>query len=60
MILFSYFTVTKLNNNKTASRRKQRKAHFAASSVERRQRMSSPLSKDLFQRLHVRVYMMNV
>lgn len=39
---------------KTESRRKMRKAHFAAPSHERRLRMSSPLTKDLFQRLHVR------
>jgi hypothetical protein len=30
-----------------------RKAHFGASSVERRVRMSSPLSKELFMRHHV-------
>eukprot|EP01036_Dinobryon_divergens_P026498 gene26498-35161_t len=31
-----------------------RKAHFGATSVERRTRMSSPLNKDLFLRHHVR------
>eukprot|EP01038_Epipyxis_sp_PR26KG_P013281 gene13281-17794_t len=44
----------KLNPNKTSSRRKQRKAHFGATSFERRQRMSAALNKDLFQRYHVR------
>lgn len=37
----------KFNANKTASRRKERKAHFAAPSSERRIRMSAPLSKEL-------------
>jgi len=31
-----------------------RKAHFGASSVERRARMAAPLSKELFMRHHVR------
>jgi large subunit ribosomal protein L26e len=44
----------KLNANKTSSRRKMRKAHFGATSVERRLRMSAPLSKELFLRHHVR------
>ncbi len=39
--------MVKLNANKTSSRRKMRKAHFGASSVERRERMASPLSADL-------------
>ena len=45
--------MAKLNANKTSSRRKMRKAHFGATSVERRARMSAPLSKELFQRHHV-------
>ena len=44
----------KLNPNKTASRRKMRKAHFGATSVERRVKMSCPLAKDLQQRYGVR------
>lgn len=47
------FTVVKVNVNKTSSRRKMRKAHFGASSVERRVRMSAALNKELFQRFHV-------
>ena len=43
----------KLNPNVSSSRRKSRKAHFASTSVERRVRMSSALSKELFQRYHV-------
>ena len=39
--------MTKLNTNTTSSRRKQRKAHFGATSVERRERMASPLAADL-------------
>ena len=39
--------MVKLNNNVTSSRRKQRKAHFGATSVDRRERMASPLSADL-------------
>ncbi|KAJ1439392.1 60S ribosomal protein L26 [Ochromonadaceae sp. CCMP2298] len=46
--------MAKLNANKTSSRRKMRKAHFGASSVERRARMAAPLSKELFMRHHVR------
>mmetsp|Transcript_87786 Transcript_87786/g.246649 ORF Transcript_87786/g.246649 Transcript_87786/m.246649 type:complete len:146 (-) Transcript_87786:24-461(-) len=46
--------MVKLNVNKTSSRRKMRKAHFSATSVERRTRMSAPLSKDLFLKHHVR------
>ncbi|RYH04919.1 hypothetical protein EON65_46125 [archaeon] len=53
LCVFCLFVVAKLNVNKTASRRKQRKAHFSATSVERRVRMSSGLSKELFQRHHV-------
>jgi len=37
----------KFNKQVTSSRRKQRKAHFSASSAGRRQRMSSTLSHDL-------------
>lgn len=48
-------STVKLDANKTSSRRKMRKAHFGATSVERRKRMSSPLSKELFLRHHVRV-----
>ena len=44
----------KFNNDKTSSRRKMRKAHFSATSVERRVRMSAPLSKELFQKYNVR------
>mmetsp|Transcript_49365 Transcript_49365/g.97662 ORF Transcript_49365/g.97662 Transcript_49365/m.97662 type:complete len:139 (+) Transcript_49365:105-521(+) len=46
--------MAKLNVNKTSSRRKMRKAHFGATSVERRARMACPLSKELFLRHHVR------
>jgi len=46
--------MVKLNANKTSSRRKMRKAHFGASSVERRIRMSAPLKKDLALRYKVR------
>merc|ERR1712146_843309 len=38
----------------TSSRRKQRKAHFGASSVQRARRMSSMLSKELFSKYNVR------
>eukprot|EP00604_Paraphysomonas_vestita_P003344 CAMPEP_0174818006 /NCGR_PEP_ID=MMETSP1107-20130205/597_1 /TAXON_ID=36770 /ORGANISM="Paraphysomonas vestita, Strain GFlagA" /LENGTH=142 /DNA_ID=CAMNT_0016029285 /DNA_START=63 /DNA_END=491 /DNA_ORIENTATION=- len=44
----------KFNSDKTSSRRKNRKAHFSATSVERRVRMSAGLSKDLFQKFNVR------
>jgi Ribosomal proteins L26 eukaryotic, L24P archaeal len=43
----------KINPNKTSSRRKMRKAHFGATSVERRVRMSCPLSKDMQMRYKV-------
>lgn len=46
--------MAKLNVHKTSSRRKMRKAHFGATSVERRTRMVAPLSKELFQRYNVR------
>jgi len=46
--------MVKVNVNKTSSRRKMRKAHFGATSVERRVRMSAALNKELFQRHHVR------
>ena len=42
-----YVQMVKLNNDKTSSRRKMRKAHFGATSVERRERMASPLAADL-------------
>jgi large subunit ribosomal protein L26e len=41
----------KFNSDKTSSRRKMRKAHFGASSVDRRKRMSCGLSKDLQNKL---------
>lgn len=44
----------KFDTTKSSSRRKSRKAHFGATSHERRIRMSSALSKDLFQKYHVR------
>ncbi|KYQ92072.1 S60 ribosomal protein L26 [Tieghemostelium lacteum] len=44
----------KLNPNVSSSRRKSRKAHFSASSGERRIRMSAPLSKDLRTKYNVR------
>ena len=44
----------KLNPNKTASRRKMRKAHFGATSHERRIRMSSPLDKELQRKYRVK------
>lgn len=47
--------MVKLNPNKTSSRRKMRKAHFGATSVERRVRMSAPLKKDLFLKYKVRI-----
>ena len=47
-------TVVKLDKSKTSSRRKMRKAHFGASSVERARRMSASLSKDLSQKYNVR------
>ena len=44
----------KLNANKTSSRRKMRKAHFGATSHERRIRMSSPLDKELQRKYRVK------
>merc|ERR1719456_405511 len=44
----------KYNQNVTSSRRKSRKAHFQASSMERRKIMSAPLSKELRQKYNVR------
>lgn len=44
----------KLNKLKTASRRKNRKAHFTAPSHIRRRLMSAPLSKELRQKYNVR------
>jgi large subunit ribosomal protein L26e len=44
----------KLNPNKTSSRRKMRKAHFGATSHERRIRMSSPLDKELQRKYRVK------
>jgi large subunit ribosomal protein L26e len=38
----------------TSSRRKMRKAHFGATSVERSRRMSAPLHKDLREKYNVR------
>ena len=47
------FVAVKADQNKTSSRRKMRKAHFSATSVERRVRMSAPLSKELFAKHNV-------
>ncbi|KAL1195025.1 Large ribosomal subunit protein uL24z [Cardamine amara subsp. amara] len=44
----------KYNPRVSSSRRKSRKAHFTASSSERRVIMSSPLSTDLRQKYNVR------
>eukprot|EP00744_Colponema_vietnamica_P000306 GILI01000548.1.p1 GENE.GILI01000548.1~~GILI01000548.1.p1 ORF type:complete len:152 (-),score=69.32 GILI01000548.1:110-523(-) len=44
----------KFSANVTSSRRKCRKAHFTASSNERRTLMSAPLSKQLQQQYNVR------
>jgi len=44
----------KFNTNVTSSRRKSRKAHFAAPSHERRKLMSAPLSKELRAQYGVR------
>lgn len=44
----------KFNKFKTASRRKNRKAHFTAPSHIRRRLMSAPLSKELKQKYNVR------
>jgi hypothetical protein len=49
----SSFLSVKFNNDKSSSRRKMRKAHFSATSVERRVRMSAGLSKELFQKYNV-------
>ena len=46
--------MVKLNADKTSSRRKMRKAHFGATSFERRDRMAAPLKKDLFLKYKVR------
>jgi hypothetical protein len=51
--LFFLDQLVKFNNDKASSRRKMRKAHFSATSVERRVRMSAGLSKDLFQKFNV-------
>lgn len=45
--------MAKTHVDKTSSRRKQRKAHFGATSVERRVRMSAPLSKELRKKYNV-------
>ena len=45
--------MVKLNPDKTSSRRKMRKAHFGASSVERRERMASPLDANLAKKYMV-------
>ena len=45
--------MVKLNLDKTSSRRKMRKAHFGATSVERRERMASPLAADLAKKWKV-------
>ena len=44
----------KYNTNVSSSRRKQRKAHFTASSSERRIRMAAGLSKELRAKYNVR------
>ena len=44
----------KLNTAISSAPRKSRKAHFNASSVERRVLMSAPLSKSLREKYHVR------
>jgi large subunit ribosomal protein L26e len=44
----------------SSSRRKQRKAHFGATSVERARRMSSMLSKDLIQKYNVRLIILTI
>ncbi|KAI1766543.1 putative 60S ribosomal protein L26-1 [Hypoxylon sp. FL1150] len=46
--------MTKLNSGIASSRRKSRKAHFGASSGERRVIMSAPLSKELREKYNVR------
>ena len=44
----------KFKSTVSSSRRKSRKAHFGASSTERRIRMSAPLSAELRQKYNVR------
>eukprot|EP01125_Pyxidicula_operculata_P002810 TRINITY_DN12648_c0_g1_i1.p1 TRINITY_DN12648_c0_g1~~TRINITY_DN12648_c0_g1_i1.p1 ORF type:complete len:155 (-),score=38.38 TRINITY_DN12648_c0_g1_i1:97-561(-) len=44
----------KFNKNVTSSRRKQRRAHFSASTDERRKRMAAQLSRELRTRHNVR------
>ncbi|KAI0843477.1 putative 60S ribosomal protein L26-1 [Hypoxylon sp. FL0890] len=46
--------MTKVNSGIASSRRKSRKAHFQASSGERRVIMSAPLSKELREKYNVR------
>lgn len=46
----------KFNKEKTASRRKNRKAHFTANPTERRIRMSSSLSKELREKYGFRSF----
>ncbi|EEP79864.1 60S ribosomal protein L26-1 [Uncinocarpus reesii 1704] len=46
--------MTKINKELASSRRKSRKAHFGASSGERRVIMSAPLSKELREKHNVR------
>ncbi|KAI0181314.1 putative 60S ribosomal protein L26-1 [Hypoxylon sp. FL1284] len=46
--------MTKVNSGIASSRRKSRKAHFGASSGERRVIMSAPLSKELREKYNVR------
>lgn len=46
--------VSKQSADVTSSRRKQRKAHFAAPSSERRIRMSAPLSKEMRSKYSVK------
>ncbi|TPX41313.1 hypothetical protein SeMB42_g05614 [Synchytrium endobioticum] len=44
----------KVSPNVSSSRRKSRKAHFSATSSERRKLMSATLSKELREKYHVR------
>ncbi|KAI1471212.1 putative 60S ribosomal protein L26-1 [Daldinia caldariorum] len=46
--------MVKVNSGVASSRRKSRKAHFGASSGERRVIMSAPLSKELREKYNVR------
>jgi large subunit ribosomal protein L26e len=48
--------MTKVNTAISSSRRKSRKAHFAAPSSVRRVIMSAPLSKELREKYNVRRY----